>query len=291
MVRSGVLWSLALSLFLALMGPRPTLGQSPPDSKTLRDTVALSQDGDVDISDTHHGRITVTTWGRAQVAYEAILTPEDTASAAPVSNPQIDPSDERFALDQDGNSWTINIPGLLRISPGREQRLEGDYRITMPKAAALEIDDHNSTIEVSGVEGDVEVNTREGEAVVDSVRGTPELNTYTGTIEATALRGGVALETHTGKASIAFDEFSASSEVETHDGTVRLFLPPDAGFTLQTDTTSTGVTIDDSFGTPSTNKEEQRFNGGGPELLLDTYSGTIELRPLDARKTATVPQR
>lgn len=291
MVRSGVSWSLALSLVLVLVDPLPTLGQPSPDAKILRDTVALSQEGEVDISDTHRGRITVTTWERAQVAYEAILTPEDTANAAPVSAPQIDRSDQRFALDQDGSSWSLNIPGLLRISTGGKQDVEGHYRITMPTTAALEIDDHSSTIEVSGVEGDVEVDTREGEVVVDSVRGTPELNTYVGTIEATGLRGGVALETYTGKASLAFDEFSASSEVETHNGTVQLFLPSDAGFTLRTDTTSTEVTIDDSFGPPSTSEEGQRFNGGGPELLLDTYSGTIALRPLDAHKTATVPQR
>lgn len=289
MVRSGVLWSLVLGLLLVFIGPLPTLAQPSPDSKTLRDTVALSQDGEVDLSDTHHGRITVTAWDRAQVAYEVLLTPEDTTNAAPVSGPQIDRSDRRFALDQDGTSWSLNIPGLLRISTGRKQNLEGHYRITMPKTAALEIDDFNSTIEVSGVKGDVDVDTHKGEAIVDSVGGTPELDTHTGTIEATALRGGVTLDTYEGEASIAFSELSASSEVETRDGTVRLFLPPDAGFTLQADTTSAEVTIDDSFGPPSTTEEGQRFNGGGPEFLLDTFSGTIELRPLGARKSADVP--
>jgi hypothetical protein len=159
----------------------------------------------------------------------------------------------------------------------------------MPKTAALEIDDFNSTIEVSGVEGDIDIDTHKGEAIVDSVWGTPELDTHTGTLEAAILRGGVTLDTHEGEASVAFREFSASSEVETHDGTVRLFLPPDAGFMLQTDAASTEVTIDESSGPPSTNEERQRFNGGGPELLLDTFSGTIELRPLDARTSAGVP--
>lgn len=289
MVRSGLLWSLALCLFLGLMPPPLTLAQPSPDSTILRDTVALAQDGEVDISDTHHGRITVTTWDRPQVAYEVILTPEDTANAALVSNPQIAHSDQRFALDHDGSSWSLNIPGLLRISTGSDHSLEGHYRITIPKTAALEIDDFNSTIKVSGVEGAVEVDTHEGKAVVDSLRGTPELDTHTGTIEATVLRGGVTLDTHGGEASVALNEFSASSEVETHDGTLRLFLPPDAGFTLRTDVTSTEVTIDEAFGTPSTDEERELFNGGGPELLLDAFSGTIELRPLDAQKTAAVP--
>lgn len=282
MFRSGLLWGLALSL-LGLLCARTTLAQSSPDSTIRRDTVALDRDGEVEISDTHSGRITVTTWDRAMVAYEAILAPEDTTEAPPVSNLQIDHSDQRFALDHDGSSWSISIPGLLRISTSGERNLRGHYHITMPEAAALEIDDYSSTIEISGLKADVEVETHAGKTVIDSVQSTPVLDTHAGSVKATALRGGVVLDTHGGEASIAFDEFSASSEVETLNGTVRLFLPPDAGFELRLDLDDEHLTVDEAFGTPTSSDDERRiYNGGGPPLKLDSSSGTVEVRPLEA---------
>lgn len=290
MLRSVVLGSAALSLVLGLGLPSGAEGQpsspSPPD--TLQDTVNLAQDGTVEITDTHTGRITVSTWNRERVAYEVAPIAGDEDSVR-VSNVRVNHSEQRFTLDHEGGSWSINIPGLLRISPGGENAMENRYRVTMPKTAALEIDDFASTIEVTDVQADVQIDSHQGDVSVDSVDGLLEVETHEGTIDATALRGGIRVDTHEGTASVSFDQFSEASSAEMHAGRLRFFLPADAGFTLETDFASAELTIDEAFGPPATKDKRQLFNGGGPTLSLNAFSGTIELRPLAARKAASAP--
>jgi len=262
MSHSLVPWRTILGVMLGVGVPVVALGQpSPPD--IMQDTVRLAADGAVEISDTHTGTIRVTTWDRNQVAYMVMSdSGEGSGMASTVS---VSHTDRQFSIDQDGASWSLNIPGLLRISPGGDEDLAVRYRITMPKTATLEIDDFASNIHVSDVQAEVEVDTHQGEVVIDSAD------------------GGLDLDTHAGEASISFQEFSAPSTAQTHSGTLHFFLPAEAGFTLQTDLASADLTIDEAFGAPSTEGEEQVFNGGGPTLTIDAFSGTVVLRPLEAR--------
>lgn len=284
MSRVSLPWIIALGFFFGLVGSQPATAQSPSTPDIQRDTVALSRDGMVELT-THEGRVTVDTWDRAQVAYEVRSAP-DTSDAPPVSPLDIEHSDERFSISSENNSWSIRIPGLLTISPHGSDPPPRAHRITMPETAALEIDDYASSIEVSGVNADVEVDTHQGEASVDSVTGHLTLDTHEGTATATAVYGGVTLDTHDGNIAVSFGQFSDASSAETHSGTLRFFLPTDTGFELRTDLGSADVTIDSTFGTPSTDEERQIFNGGGPELFIDAFSGTVELRPLEDRSSS-----
>lgn len=282
MLRSVVLWRAVLGIILGFGIPIIAVGQ-PSSPDIIQDTVRLAQEGTVEISDTHTGTIRVTTWDRAQVAYE--ITPASGEDSGMVSNVSVSHTDQEFSIDQDGASWTLHIPGLLRISPGGGEDLAVRYRVTMPRTATLEIDDFASTIEVSDVEANVELDTHQGEVIIDSVDGMLDLDTHAGSITATGIRGGVSLDTHAGKASVSFEDFSAPSTAETHSGTLHFFLPAEAGFTLQTDLVSADLTIDEAFGTPSTDDEHRAFNDGGPTLTLDAFSGTVTVRPVGARET------
>ncbi|WP_103029573.1 DUF4097 family beta strand repeat-containing protein [Salinibacter altiplanensis] len=282
MPRPAVLWTAVLGLMLGLGTAPIAAGQpsSPSSPDIIRDTVRLAPDGTVEIDDTRAGTITVTTWDRDRIAYEiAPVSDEDSMLTSIVS---VSHTDQEFAIDQDGASWSIRIPGLLRISPSGGKNLAARYRITMPATAMLEVDDINSTIEVSNLEADMEIDTHQGEVVVDSAGGMLDLRTHTGQIHATGVRGGVALEVHAGDASVSFEDFAASSTAETVSGTLRFFLPAEAGFSLQTDRTD-AVTVGEAFGSSATDDERWLFNGGGPTLTLDTPpAGTVEVRSLKA---------
>lgn len=282
MSHSLVLWVAVLGVMLGFSVPIIALGQ-PTTPDVIQDTVGLAADGTVEISDSHEGIITVTTWDRNQVAYR--VTSASGEDSGMVSTVSISHTDQQFSIDQDGASWSLNIPGLLRISPGGDGDLSVHYRVTIPTTAKLKIDDFGSTIEVSDLSANLELETHQGDAVIDSVNGMLNLDTHAGRITATNIRGGLALDTHAGDVSVSFQDFSAPSTAETHSGTLQFFLPRETGFTVQTDLGTTDLTVNEAFGTPSTNGDDRIFNGGGPTLTLDAFAGTIALRPLEASDT------
>jgi hypothetical protein len=269
----------ALVVGLGLGMSQPTQAQSVLGAQTWSDTVDFSPTDRVEIHN-QTGSITVTTWDRPQVGYEVTLAPSESDSVL-ATDFAIDHSDEELSFGRDG-SWSIRIPGLLTISPDAGGDPIGHYRIVMPKTASLDIDDFGSTIEVSDVEANVEVDTHEGSVTVRGVEGTLELETFSSTATASGLRGSAELETHSGRITAAFEEFAAASSAETHSGSLRFFLPTNTGFVLATDADSSQFTIDEAFGPPSKDDERWSFNGGGPDLSVEAFSGTVELRPLDA---------
>lgn len=276
MFRLLSLWTGALTLLLGALAPASSVAQPSSSTTTLSDTVAFDRSGTVEI-DNQNGSITVTTWNRAQVGYEMTLEPSEGDSVF-VPEAYVHRTDREMSFGE-GDSWSFQIPGFLSISPSGTSSPGGHYRVVMPKTAELEIDDYTSTIDVSGLTADVEIDTHQGEATVDSVKGHLQLETHTGTIEATAIRGGVELDTHSGSISVSFEQLSSASSAESHSGPLHFFLPTDAGFELALDLGTADLTIDEAFGTPSGDSEHRIFNGGGPELEIDSFSGTVDVRP------------
>jgi DUF4097 and DUF4098 domain-containing protein YvlB len=250
----------------------PTLAQDP--ARTVSGTVSLATDGEVTINN-HEGSITVTTWGRDRVRYEAEIMPTDEDPNAEKVTIQSRVTNERFRLvttheegddesvvfgfDEDGFRWGgIDIPAV-------------HYTVRMPRTAALRIDDHESTINVTGLaarlqidthespitvekqrgevvidsyesrisvtdqEGDVTFNTHEGRMKLHRVVGRLEVDTHEGDLTAEGLKGGLRFEAHDGTADVSFASLTSDVFASTHDGDVTLSLPSETGFHLGTD--------------------------------------------------------
>jgi len=255
---SGVV--LAVGLLLGLIGIGPVQAQSA--SKTVSDTVALDPSGLVEI-DTRSGSITVQTWNRAEVAYEVRIESPTEGGDVALTTLDVTRNEDELELDADF-PWRFQIPGVVTISPGGTERALFHYTVTIPHAAGLEIDDYAATTTIDGGKGPV------------------RLDTYSGTINASGLGGSLELEAYDASAQISFSALTAPISIDTYSGPVRLTLPTGAGFDLDTDlqradqlTASeplslSPVTDDDNYDGP--------VNGGGPELSIESYSGTIELR-------------
>ena len=71
-----------------------------------------------------------------------------------------------------------------------------------------------------------------------------------------------------GNISVSLRQLSDSSSAETHSGTLRFFLLADAGFELRTDLGSADLTVDSTFGTPSTKEGRQVFKVAGRSSSL-----------------------
>lgn len=264
-----------LAALLAGLAVAPA-AQAQAPARTVSDTVALSSSGDVAVHN-HEGRIAVTAWDRDQVRYEAQIMPTDedpdaekTTIRTRTSQGRLqlatvheDGDDESvvFGFDEDGFRWGgINIPAV-------------HYILTVPRSATLRIDDHESTIDVTGLAGTLHVDTHDGRLSVDEHRGDLILEAHDGTITASGLEGDATLDTHSsrmelvdvtgrlsvethdgtlnaeeldgglrfeshdGRASVAFSALSGSVHADTHDGNLTFTLPAGAGFVLDTEFT------------------------------------------------------
>lgn len=264
--------ALAASILLFFVFAPAVLAQAP--ARTVSNTVPLAADGEVTV-DNHEGSITVTTWDRARVRYEAEIMPTDEdpeaekvtiQTRAPANRLRLatdheegDDESKVFGFDEDGFRWGgIDIPAV-------------HYTITMPEAAALTIDDHESTIDVTGLTGllridthegrisvaeqqadlridshespisvvdqagDVRIDTHEGRMDLRRMTGRLTVDTHDGELAAEEMDGGVRFDSHDGSAQVAFTALSHAVFADTHDGDVTLTLPADSGFDLDTE--------------------------------------------------------
>lgn len=261
--RTLLLSTLVISLFGSLS--LSVLAQA----QTTSGTVALDAEGTVAV-DNHEGEITVNTWDRAEVRYEAVVQPENGADNPEATVVRVEEGTERFQIrteydeskaDNDSGWFGSDNQNLMPVA----------YTLTVPRSARLEIDDHESEMRVQGLDGPVGIDTHEGSITLTdntgateidshegpitieehsgrltidahdsrirlaSVAGPTDIETHEGQIEAEDLRGALSIDTHDGDADLRFAELTGDVRIETHDGDFVLALPSKVGFALRTD--------------------------------------------------------
>lgn len=293
---------LAFVLFPLVLAPA-AFAQAP--ARTVSDTAPLDADGEVTV-DNHEGSITVTTWDRDRVRYEAEIMPTDEDPDAEEVSIRTRTNDDRFQLatsheegddesvvfgfDEDGFRWGgIDIPAV-------------HYTITVPGTSALKIDDHESTIDVTGLAGplridthegrvsvaeqeedviidghesrisiadqtgDVRIDTHEGRMELRRVTGRLTVETHDGELTAEEVDGGVQFDSHDGSARVSFTSLSHSVFADTDDGDVTITLPSDAGFDLDTEFDDDADLISDfdlqPIRTSDEDDDEVNYRGG-----------------------------
>jgi len=276
---------------------------SPAHSQAQRisETVSLAPDGSVSI-DNHEGSITVTTWDRDAVQYEVeIDAPEGSDQ---LRNTVIDVNHSnrslRLATEQrnrgDNGSWFSwndgnDIPDV-------------HYTVRMPRTARLTIDDHESDIEVTGLQAELRIDThegpiriadQEGEVTIDSHESRMDLRNLTGRLTvdthdsdlvAENLRGAFELDAHDGSADVSFAELTDDVEIDTHDARITLTFAGDIGFDLETDFND-DASLDSDFDIANLRISDDdddeinyrgSVNGGGPRIELESHDGRFTLR-------------
>ncbi len=259
-----------VTIAVLLLGGAPESARA--QARTTSGTAALDAKGTV-VVENHEGRITVETWDREAVRYEAVVRPEEGADHPEATRVQVREERRRFEIrteydesrveEDDDSGW---------FGGGTQQNIMPvEYRLTVPHGAAVEIEDHESTIEVRALEGRLDASTHDGSVTVAdqvgpttltshdgpitvenqtgaltidthdgrvrlrSVEGRTEINAHDGRIEAEGLGGALAVRTHEGEGRFAFAELTGDVEVDTHDGDFAFTLPAGTGFDLRTD--------------------------------------------------------
>lgn len=158
-------------------------------------------------------------------------------------------------IEQTGN--------LIRI--GRRPRANGEnkvqisYQITVPAGSRVRADSGSGSISLSGPQGEVQANTGSGRVEISGLKG--------------------SLRAHTGSGRISVDgEPTGNWNIHTGSGSVRLRIPPQAGFELRAHTGSGRVTCDHPLtvrGAIGRRSVSGRVRQGGPLLDISTGSGRI----------------
>lgn len=273
------------------MGPL----QAQPYERTVRDTVSMTP-GSVTVEN-EEGSVTVDTWPREAVGYEARIVSEQSADFVEDTVIEVDTLSQHFSLESTYDDleaqWAF---GPEMIGYGVSEPAV-HYTLTIPRTAELAIDDTESTIEVTGLWAPLQVETEDGTIQVNDQRGAARIDTHEGAVsvadmqgdltvnthEATAtvegLRGRLLLDTHEGEADVTVDSLVAI-QVDTHEGAVTLRLPRDAGFDLSTDL-GDDAQVRGALALDVLRDEDGNYHGslrgGGPLVRLTSHEGTITL--------------
>lgn len=230
--------------------------------KTFEKTYSMDKNGSVSI-DTYKGSVEVETWDKAEVYVYAEMEADNnwdcTEPDEQLDNVEIYVSNSssyiRIKSDyEETNSWGCNTLALVH------------YKIKMPKAAELEIDDHKSEINIDGITGYLDVNC------------------YKGKMEFKNIAGQIDLDTYKGDAKVYVNKLTRDSKFDTYKGDIDIYMPSGSAFSVDVDIEKKGdFDCDFDIDTRGSYKKYRDYdfkgdvNGGGPYIELSSYKGNIRI--------------
>lgn len=227
------------------------------DSKDFKKTVPLDPHGRFSL-DTYKGSIRISSWDRPEAEIEARIVEDPGWHTMPVDSVDIrvDASSGLVHVKSDyRRKWSWFDEGNMPFV---------HYTIRVPRGASLTIEDYKSESNISGVDGDVEFHTYKGTARIGGLQRAVRLKTYKGDIRAT------------------FSKFSNQTFVDTYRGTVELSIPRASAFDIRAKIQRHANFECDFPRTIQTSQGGYNFhgsvNGGGPELRINSYRGSIHVR-------------
>lgn len=228
------------------------------DFKEFKRTVPMDANGRFSL-DTYKGTIRISAWDQPQVDIQARIVADPVGwFSEPVDDVEI---------RVDTGAGTVRVKTEYRRE--RWSMVEGNspnvnYTIRVPRHASLSIKDYKSETDISEVQGSV------------------EFETYKGTARLIGLHSGLDLKTYKGEIRATFASFSARSHIDTYKGVIELTLPRASSFEMHAEL-ERHASLDCDF--PRTLRSDRRqremrstVNGGGPELRITSYRGSIRLR-------------
>jgi len=227
------------------------------DSKEFKKTVPMDATGRFTL-DTYKGSIHITAWDQPQVDIQARIVEDPGWHSMPV---------EEVDIRVDASSSSVRVKSDYRrhwswFEDGTMPNVY--YTIRVPRGASLTIEDYKSESDIAGVQGDV------------------EFHTYKGTARLSGLERGLNLKTYKGDIRATFAKFSSHTHIDTYKGTIDLSIPRSSAFEINAKF-ERRVDFDCDFPRSiRTSRRESEFrstvNGGGPELRLTSYRGSIRVR-------------
>jgi len=273
-------------LLLALALPGLALAQA---EKSFSRKVDLRSGGRLSL-ETFKGSIELEPWDREQVEIEAKIIADSESGDAYGER-----SVEATRVEVTGSGSSVRIKSSYQDVPCEEAfSLLGSlfggcskrlplihYTIRAPRELQIRIEDHKSTIELTGFRGRFSIQTHKGIVDATELSGEFILETHKGRARVLGLEGGFSVETHRGEIEIQALEITSRSRIDTHRGTVTITLGQSQGLSIRADLgRRAGFHSDFPLTMTATRggRLEGDINGGGPVLRIATYRGEIHIR-------------
>lgn len=222
--------------------------------------VAFDPNGRLSLS-THNGSVTVTTWDQPRIDINARIEPAEMGYDEDVDKVDIRVTGSGGSVRVETNYDAVASRASWFLGTTRSLPLV-HYTISLPPGASVEIEDHNATVRIAGVQGDVRVNA------------------HNGRIDLSDVFGGVDVDAHNADVRVAFARFMRASSIETHNGEIDIHMPNDAHFNLNARGHHLDMRSDFAVLAREFSRESYvgNVNGGGPELRLTTHNGSLRLK-------------
>lgn len=280
-------------------------------------TEALAHDGKVFLGNVS-GDVVIKTWDKAEVKIEALKESRASSEAKAKENAAlvtIEITREAGVLRIDtkyphrksfwgSDSINVSVDYKLWIPAAASvevKSVSGDVDLDSPGGAvkakvvsgSIGLRKAASGAELSTVSGELTLEDVTGNVYLKTVSGDIEAVRIKGSIEAGSVSGGIELSDVSGAAGVSAKTVSGNVvfqggiegkgrySLKSHSGDVRMSLPADAKFAFDAETFS-GV-VDSDFKIEVSGKISPRevhgtINGGGAEVRLETFSGSIDLK-------------
>ncbi len=280
-------------------------------------TEALARDGKVFLGNVS-GDVAVKTWDKAEVRIEALKVSESSSEAKARENCglvtieitreagvlRIDTKYPQMKKFWGGDSINVSVDYKLWIPSGAAvevKSVSGDVElealggavktrvvsgsIVLRKAASgADLNTVSGDITVEGVTGNVYLKTVSGNVEAAGIKGSIEAESVSGGIEMREVSGASGINAKTVSGNVDYQgglEAKGRYSLKSHSGDVRMSLPAAAAFSFDAETFS-GV-VDSDFKIEVSGKISPRevhgtINGGGAEVRLSTFSGSIDLK-------------
>jgi hypothetical protein len=168
-----------------------------------------------------------------------------------------------------------------------ERSLRIELRV--PRDTRTDVRSGDGSVEVSGLQGDIRINTGDGSIRAAGVDGALDARTGDGSVHADGRFE--ALNVHTGDGSVEVDvapgsRVSSAWRIETGDGSVNVRLPGQLSADLDVHTGDGSLNVDLPLAMKTANTGEDhkdlhgKLNGGGQPLYVRTGDGGIHIRGL-----------
>ncbi len=192
--------------------------------------------------------------------------------------------------------------GSWRFWKRKRIRIKVTIRIRVPRRFNVTFTNGAGNVELSELDGTIEGETGAGNVTLRHLRGMVQINTGAGNVEVTELAG--RLEVKTGAGNITIKGLRGSAEVKTGAGNitaefltppeqdsrlesgagnVTVFVPAQAGFTLEASTGIGSISTDFDLHIDRdwiSAKARGIVNRGGPTLRLEAGLGNVSIRRL-----------
>jgi DUF4097 and DUF4098 domain-containing protein YvlB len=267
------------ALLLAAIAEAVTLKE--PFNKT----VPLRPGSEVRLANAN-GSVTLDAWDRDEVRIEA----EKRVKSASESTARKVLDQVRIEVVQDTKGVSIETKAPHRPSQlfdwlfGNDASVSVTYKVHVPRRAALDLDNVNGALTVTGTRGKARMETVNGGISVNDVQGDLELETTNGGIDVRRSAGALRAVTTNGSVDAELSALPDDSDLsfETTNGHVALRLPRDARLSIDAAATNGRVQSDFEIegGQPGKRSLRGDINGGGGKLYIRTTNGGVDISEL-----------